>query len=60
MGTHFCLGNLARSRSACSRSRCARLPDELAGQVERLRSSFINGIKRMPVRFTPEAVRKSA
>src|SRR5437867_2308418 len=32
-----------------------RLPDiELAGPVERLRSNFINGIKRMPVRFTPE------
>jgi cytochrome P450 len=32
-----------------------RLPDlELDGKVERLRSNFINGIKRMPVRFTPE------
>ena len=31
-----------------------RLPDmELAGDVERLRSNFINGIKRMPVTFTP-------
>jgi hypothetical protein len=32
------------------------LPDlELAGDVRRLRSNFINGIKSMPVRFTPEA-----
>ena len=32
-----------------------RLPDiELAGPVERLRSDFLNGIKHMPVRFTPE------
>ena len=33
-----------------------RLPDlELAGPVKRLRSNFKNGIKSMPVRFTPEA-----
>ena len=32
-----------------------RLPDiELTGPVARLRSNFINGIKHMPVRFTPE------
>ena len=31
----------------------SRLPDlELAGPVERLRSNFINGPRRMPVRFT--------
>jgi len=31
-----------------------RLPDiALAGSVERLRSTFIGGIKHMPVRFTP-------
>ena len=31
-----------------------RLPDiELAGPCERLRSNFINGIKHMPVSFTP-------
>jgi len=30
------------------------VPDiELAGPVQRLRSNFINGIKHMPVRFTP-------
>ena len=33
-----------------------RLPDiQLSGPPERLRSNFINGIKRMPVTFTPEA-----
>ena len=31
-----------------------RMPDlELDGDVRRLRSDFINGIKAMPVRFTP-------
>jgi len=31
-----------------------RMPDiELAGKVERLRSNFINGVKRMPIRYTP-------
>ena len=35
-----------------------RLPDiELAGPVKRLRSNFIDGIKEMPVRFTPESER---
>jgi cholest-4-en-3-one 26-monooxygenase len=35
-----------------------RLPDiELAGPVDRLRSSLIIGIKRMPVAFTPERQR---
>ena len=30
------------------------MPDiELAGDVQRLRSNFINGIKHMPVKFTP-------
>jgi len=33
-----------------------RMPDiQLAGQPRRLRSNFINGIKEMPVRFTPSA-----
>jgi hypothetical protein len=31
-----------------------RLPDlEITGEPERLRSNFINGIKRMPCAFTP-------
>ena len=32
----------------------ARMPDiEPAGPVERLRSNLINGVKHLPVRFTP-------
>ena len=31
-----------------------RMPDiRQAGEARRLRSNFINGIKEMPVRFTP-------
>jgi hypothetical protein len=30
---------------------------ELAGPVDRLRSNFINGLKRMPVSFTPVSAR---
>ena len=63
MGTHFCIGNaLARLEiKVMFEELLRRLPDiELAGPVERLRSSFINGIKRMPVRFTPERLRRSA
>jgi cholest-4-en-3-one 26-monooxygenase len=63
MGTHFCLGNaLARLEiKVMFEELLQRLPDvELAGPVERLRSSFINGIKRMPVRFTPERLRRTA
>ncbi|HEY5154850.1 MAG TPA: cytochrome P450 [Acidimicrobiales bacterium] len=55
-GVHFCLGaNLARSEiRATMREVVERMPDlELAGPVDRLRSDFINGIKTMPVRFTP-------
>ena len=63
IGTHFCIGNaLARLEiKVMFEELLRRLPDiELAGPVERLRSSFINGIKRMPVRFTPESLRRSA
>ena len=54
---HFCLGaNLARLEiRVMFEELLRRLPDiELAGPVRRLRSNFINGIKHMPVRFTPE------
>src|SRR5262249_52265264 len=55
-GTHFCLGaNLARLeiRTVLAEVLC-RLPDlALAGPVERLRSNFINGPRRMPMRFAP-------
>jgi cholest-4-en-3-one 26-monooxygenase len=55
-GPHFCLGaNLARMEIRLMfEELLPRLPDmELAGPVERLRSNFINGIKHMPVTFTP-------
>jgi len=54
-GTHFCLGaNLARVEAAAIVPEVlSRLTDlELAGPVERVRSTLINGIHSMPVRFT--------
>ena len=57
VGVHFCLGaSLARMQMRVMFEELfRRLPDlELAGPVARLRSNFINGIKSMPVRFTPE------
>lgn len=59
-GHHFCLGaNLARLEIRLMfEELLRRLPDiELDGPVRRLRSNFINGIKQMPVRFTPEPAR---
>jgi cytochrome P450 len=55
-GTHFCLGaNLSRVEAAAIvpevLSRMKNL--ELAGRVERMPSTLINGIHSMPVRFTP-------
>jgi cytochrome P450 len=58
VGEHYCLGaNLARMELVVIfEELLRRLPDlELAGPVRRLRSNFINGIKEMPVRFSPEA-----
>jgi cholest-4-en-3-one 26-monooxygenase len=55
-GPHFCLGaNLAKLEiRVMFEELLDRLPDiELAGDVQRLRSNFINGIKHMPVKFTP-------
>ena len=55
-GPHFCLGaSLARLEIRCMfEELLTRLPDiELTGPPARLRSNFINGIKRMPVRYTP-------
>ena len=57
-GMHFCLGaNLARVEAAVLvpevLSRMKNL--ELAGPVERMPSTLINGIHSMPVRFTPSA-----
>jgi cytochrome P450 len=58
-GPHFCLGaNLARSEMRIMFDEILRrMPDvELAARPARLRSNFINGIKRMPVEFTPGPV----
>jgi cholest-4-en-3-one 26-monooxygenase len=57
-GVHYCLGaSLARAEiRATMRQLVERLPDlELAGPPNRLHSDFVNGIKTMPVRFTPTA-----
>ena len=57
-GPHFCLGaNLARSEiNKLFVQVLTRLDNlQLAGDVARLRSNFINGIKHMPVTFTPGA-----
>ncbi|MEE3327415.1 MAG: cytochrome P450 [Myxococcota bacterium] len=56
IGNHFCLGaNLARSEMRIMLEEILeRIPDfELDGPAERMRSNFIHGIKRMPIRFTP-------
>ena len=54
IGVHFCLGaNLARLElQEIFKSLAARLDEvEVAGQVERMHSSFVGGIKRMPIRW---------
>jgi cytochrome P450 len=59
-GPHFCLGaHLARREiSVMFRELLQRVPDITAvGQPDRLRSSFINGIKHLPASFTPVAPR---
>jgi len=56
-GHHFCLGaSLARlEMRVMFEELFRRLPDiGLAGEPRRLRSNFVNGIKNLPVRFTPE------
>jgi len=55
-GTHFCLGaNLARLQTRVLLNELlTRLPDiAVDGPPQRLRSSFMNGIKHLPVRFSP-------
>jgi len=57
IGTHFCLGaSLARLEiRVLFEELLRRLPDiELAAPPRRLRSNFINGIKEMQIRYTPE------
>ena len=58
-GPHFCLGaNLARREmEVMFRELFQRLPDlHVTGEPERLKHSFINGIKHMPCAFTPGPV----
>ena len=53
-GEHVCLGaHLARLelRSLLDELRARIRKDELAGPVERVRSSFVGGIKRVPLRW---------
>ena len=59
-GPHFCLGRhlAALELRVLLETLAERMPDiELDGEVSRLRSNFLNGIKHMPVRFTPSAPR---
>ncbi len=54
IGEHFCLGaNLARLELRVVLRHLIERVDamELTGPVERMRSSFLGGIKRMPVRY---------
>jgi len=54
IGEHFCLGaNLARLElRVIFRELSRRLEAiELAGPVDRMRSSFLGGVKRMPIRY---------
>jgi cytochrome P450 len=54
-GPHFCLGaHLARRELAVTFRRLFEIcPDlEITGEPDRLRSSFVNGLKRLPARFT--------
>ena len=59
-GPHFCLGRhlAALELRVLLQTLAERMPDiEPDGEVSRLRSNFLNGIKHMPVRFTPSAPR---
>jgi cholest-4-en-3-one 26-monooxygenase len=63
VGEHFCLGaSLARLQlNSIFGEILTRLPDiEVDGPVRYLRSNFIDGIKEMRVRFTPESQRRRA
>jgi cholest-4-en-3-one 26-monooxygenase len=59
-GPHFCLGRhlAALELRVLLQTLAERMPDiRLDGEASRLRSNFLNGIKHMPVRFTPSAPR---
>jgi len=53
-GPHFCLGaHLARREvTVMLRELLTRVPDITVGEPDRLLSSFVNGIKRLPCEFT--------
>jgi cholest-4-en-3-one 26-monooxygenase len=58
IGEHYCLGaSFARCQlRSIFTELLTRIPDmELAGEIRYLRSNFIDGIKEMPVRYTPSA-----
>ena len=60
-GPHFCLGtHLARLElTVIFDVLRERMPDiGQAGDVRRLRSNFIMGVKELPVRFTPSLPRR--
>jgi cholest-4-en-3-one 26-monooxygenase len=62
VGEHFCLGaNLARMElRQVFKGLVQRLPDlELDAQPRRMRSNFINGVKEMRVRFSPDKPRSA-
>ena len=57
-GPHFCLGaNLARMEIRVMFEHLLdRMPDiRPDGEIQRLQSRFINGVKHLPVAFTPSA-----
>ncbi|MFW6867009.1 cytochrome P450 [Nocardioides sp. CPCC 206347] len=59
-GTHYCLGaNLARLQvHTVLKELFTRLPDiDVSGDARHMQSSFMNGIKYLPVRFTPASKR---
>jgi cytochrome P450 len=61
-GPHFCLGaHLARREiTVMFGELLRRVPDiHASGEPSRLRSSFLNGIKRLPCEFTPGGGRRS-
>jgi cholest-4-en-3-one 26-monooxygenase len=60
IGEHYCLGaNLARMElQIMFRQLTERLEEvELAGPIQRMRSSFVGGIKHMPIRYRMRAQR---
>jgi cholest-4-en-3-one 26-monooxygenase len=62
-GPHFCLGRhlAALELRVLLQAVAKRMPDiALDGEVSRLRSTFVNGIKLLPVRFAPRRAQLAA